>query len=442
MQQSVYNRHYLTPRIDSNCIYCQECCTVYEDRVSAQFKSIGMYRLTVDDVKLIEDTLDDVDIIRTIIKTTNDDKPFYILDIADVVQKYKDWTEKIPRVIPYYAMKCNPDPTVIKALASLNAGFDCASEKEIKDLIVLGIPSSRIIFANPTKVPSHIRFSKQVNVDRLTVDSEDELLKIKEIFPEARIVIRIRCDAKNSDVCLGMKFGCDPGEEATRLIRLTKNLGLTLHGISFHVGSPCGEADAYGRGIEACKRLIAVAKSIGVQIEMIDIGGGFPGESGFRLDDLASVVNEAIKDLDPSVQIISEPGRYFVTSAFTIASYLHSRKLISWNEKEMRAYYVNCGVYSSFIEELLKLKARVPIPLNKPTSEKTFSSFLWGPTCDALDCILKNVMLPELDIGNWLIWGDMGAYSIAVCSSFNGFETPKVYPFVRKSQWLVVNRIS
>lgn len=398
-----------------------------------------MSRLSVDDVKLVEDTLDDAGIIRSIIKSGNEEESFYIVDIADVVQRYKDWIAKIPRVTPYYAMKCNPDPTVIKTLASLNAGFDCASEQEIKDVLVHGVPASRIVFANPTKLPSHIKFSKKVNVDRLTVDSEAELVKTKELFPEAKIVIRIRCDAENSEVCLGMKFGCSPDEEAIRLIQLTKHLGLTLHGLSFHVGSPCGEVDAYGRGIAVCKRLIAVAKSIGVHIKLIDIGGGFPGELDTQLDSFASVINEAIKDLDPGIEIISEPGRYFATSAFTLASYLHSKRLTFFKGKEIRMYHVNCGVYTSFIEELLKLKARIPIPLEKPASDETFLSSVWGPTCDSLDCILKCVMLPEVEIGNWLIWRDMGAYTIALCSSFNGFKPPKVFPFVRKSEWNDIN---
>ncbi|XP_076643218.1 ornithine decarboxylase 1-like [Halictus rubicundus] len=394
-----------------------------------------MSRLSVDDVELFEDTLDDFGIIRTIIKTGNEEESFYIVDIADVVQKYKDWIAKIPQVTPYYAIKCNPDPTVIKTLASLNAGFDCASEQEIKDILVHGIPVNRIIFANPTKLPSHIKFARKVNVDRLTVDSEAELVKIKAMFPEAKIVIRIQCDAENSEVCLGTKFGCNPDDEAIHLIHLTKNLGLTLHGLSFHVGSPCGEVDAYGRGIATCKRLIAVANSIGVNIKLIDIGGGFPGVSGFQLDSFATVINEAIKDLDPGIEIISEPGRYFVTSSFTLASYLHSKKLTFCKGKEIRMYHVTCGVYTSFIEELLKLKARIPIPLEKPDNDETFLSTLWGPTCDSLDCILQNVMLPEVEIGSWLIWRDMGAYSISLCSPFNGFKPPKVYPFVRKSQW-------
>lgn len=98
-------------------------------------------------------------------------------------------------------------------------------------------------------------------------------------------MIRIRCDAKNSQCDLGLKFGCEPDEEAVRLIRLTMDLGLTLHGFSFHVGSPAGELNAFGRGIAMCKRLISIARSMGCQdVQLVDIGGGFPGEKGTDID--------------------------------------------------------------------------------------------------------------------------------------------------------------
>lgn len=102
-----------------------------------------------------------------------------------------------------------------------------------------------------------------------------------------RVVIRIRCDAIVSTVRLGSKFGCDSEEEAIRLIQLTKSLGFTLHGFSFHVGSPCGELHAYSRGIAVCKKLIATARTLGCEdVKLIDIGGGFPGHAGYRIDDV------------------------------------------------------------------------------------------------------------------------------------------------------------
>lgn len=181
-----------------------------------------------------------------------------------------------------------------------------------------------------------------------------------------RIIIRFRCDSKCIHNCinLGIKFGCDPEKDAAKLIQYTKDLGLTLYGFSFHVGSPCDEFKAYVRGIQISKQLIAFSKSIGCRdVKLIDIGGGIPGETGFQLDELSKMVNNAIEDIDPNIQIISEPGRYYVTSAFTLAAYLHSKRTISEGNRLRHMYYVNCGVYNAFVEELLHINSRHPISL-------------------------------------------------------------------------------
>ncbi|XP_076230976.1 ornithine decarboxylase 2-like [Calliopsis andreniformis] len=395
-----------------------------------------MSHFNFDDVKLYDNTLSDCDIIKAIIKTQDDEDSFCILDVAELVRRHTDWTTKMPRVLPHYAVKCNPDPTIIKVLAALNAGFDCASKEEIRIVMKHGVSADRIVFANPAKCPSHIKFARKMNVEKTTVDCEAELMKIKEFYPKAKVIIRIRSDAKLAGVPLGIKFGCEPEEKAVRLIQLTKSLGLTLYGFSFHVGSPCLEVAAYSRAIGLCKKLIGVAKSYGCKdVQVIDIGGGFNGYSGYQIDEIASIVNDAIEDVDPSIQIISEPGQYYVTSAFTLASYLHTKKIILDKGDLVRMYYMNCGVYTSFVDELLRYKSRMPVPLSKPTSDETFLSYLWGPTCDSRDCIVKNVMLPEYEVGDWLTWKDMGAYTLSITSTFNGFQIPKVYPFLRKGHW-------
>ncbi|KAM0735417.1 Ornithine decarboxylase [Formica fusca] len=389
-----------------------------------------------DEIKIFADTMDNMDIIRTMTSTEDHENAFYIADIGNVIQKHQEWITKMPRVIPHFAIKCNPDPTVIKVLAALNAGFDCASKQEIEQVMRHGVHGDRIIFAHPAKYPSHIKYAKKMGVKQMTVDSESELLKIKNLFPEAKIVIRIRCDAKNTPVVLGLKFGSEPDEETVSLIQLAKHLGLNLHGFSFHVGSPCGEMEAYARGIELCKQLINTSKAIGHDnVQLIDIGGGFPGESGTNVDMFATIINDAIQDLDPSIRVIGEPGSYYVTSGFTLAAYMHSKRIIPKNGGMMRMYYVNCGVFSAFIDELLGIQARVPLLLSEPTNHEKFLSSIWGPTADSYDLIVKEVMLPELEIGDWLIWKDMGAYSIAVATTFNGFPIPIVIPFIRKSQW-------
>ncbi|XP_058789933.1 ornithine decarboxylase 2-like [Phymastichus coffea] len=391
-----------------------------------------------DEVRIFDDKLDDLEIMRKIIALENLEDPFHLFDVADLVSKHKTWIERIPRVVPHYAVKCNPNPTVIKTLAALGASFDCASKQEIVNVMAYGVPANKIIFANPVKTPSQILYARKIGVARMTVDSMWELRKIKELYPEAKIIIRFRNDAAVSDVYLGTKFGCDPGEEAVRLIRGCRDLGLELHGFSFHVGSPCGEVTALSRGIGICKYLIDVAHSYGLyDVQLIDIGGGIPGDSEFLIDEFADVINEALRDIDPSIRVISEPGQYYVCSAFKAVAFLHGKRIVVDKGCKKRMYYVNDGVNGSFWDELVMMKARLPKVLNKPhaENEKKHLSTLWGPTCDSYDCIAKDVMLPELEIGDWLYWKDMGAYTTCLSTNFNGFTPPVVYPIMRRSAW-------
>ncbi|XP_047369992.1 ornithine decarboxylase 1-like [Vespa velutina] len=407
-----------------------------------------MSSINVQEIHLYEDEIEEYEIIKRIISTRDQEDAFYILDLGDIIKKHQDWIKKMPRVVPYYAIKCNTHPMVIKIFAAMNANFDCASKEEIQQVMQLNISPDRIIFAHPTKYPSHIKFAKSVGVEKMTVDSKCELYKIKKLFPEAKIVIRFRCDGISTVakyVKLGIKFGCEPGDEAKELIQLTKDLGLILYGFSFHVGSPCVEFNAYVRGIEICKELISFAKSIECNhIKLIDIGGGFPGERDFQIDEISHIINDAIKEIDPTIEIISEPGRYYVTSAFTLASVVHSKKTVSVGNNLKQMYYVSCGVYSGFMEELLKLNSRHPIPLFNPVSDKEYYSTVWGPTCDSYDCIVKDVLLPEFQIGDWLVWNNMGAYAASRSCQFNGFSPLIVHPFIRKSQWedfcVIMNR--
>ncbi|XP_036148058.1 ornithine decarboxylase isoform X4 [Monomorium pharaonis] len=396
-----------------------------------------MAQFNFDEIKIFDDAIDDMDIIKTITVTQSEENAFYIADIGNVIKKHQEWLAKLPRVIPHFAIKANPDSTVIKVLAALNACFDCASKQEIQQVMQHGVHGDRIIFAHPTKYPSHIDYARKVGVKQMTVDSESELFKIKDIFPEAKIVIRIRCDAKYIGTkSLGLKFGSQSDEETTRLIQLTKDLGLNLHGFSFHVGCLCKDYEAYAKGIALCKQLITASKAIGCDnVQLIDIGGGFEGQNGSNIDEVANVINNAIQDLDPNIRVISEPGTYYVSSSFTLASYLHSKR-ITLNEGEiMRMYYMNCGVFNSFLDELLGIQARAPQLLSEPASKEKFLSSIWGPTADSYDLILKDVMLPECHIGDWLIWKNMGSYTIAISCTFNGFPIPTVFPFIRKSQW-------
>lgn len=390
-------------------------------------------------VEIVDNFMTDEEIIKKITKTQTDEDSFFVLDIGDLIKKHKTWLREFPRITPHFAVKSNSNSMVIKTLAALNGNFDCASLQEIMQVMECGVTGDRIIFAHPVKFPSHIKYAKEVGIERMTVDNPNEIIKIKNLFPEAKIVIRIRCDAKKADINLGNKFGCDPDNEAKELINLIKKLGLDLHGFSFHVGSLCREVTAFSRGIKICNNLIDYAKLIGCKdVCLIDIGGGFPGEADANIQQFAEVINEALKDVDSSIKVISEPGRYYVTSAFKLVAQVQGKKRYILEDDEQFVYYINEGVFGSFKDEMMGLEARVPISLRKTDINEKFVSRMWGQTADELDCILKNVLLPKLEIGDWLIWKNMGAYTLSLAASSPGFNLSRVYPIIRKNEWEIV----
>jgi ornithine decarboxylase len=208
---------------------------------------------------------------------SGDEDAFYLLDVEDVRMKYRKWVEKIPKVVPFYAVKCNDDQNIVKTLAEAGAGFDCASKKELEQILNLGVAPEKIVYSNTAKQVPHLQFAADKNVRKVTFDSENELKKIQKIHPNAEVVLRIRFDAENSIICLGVKFGCDPSTEAPALIQLCKDMKMNLIGISFHVGSGTQDYDIFERALTKVHELFGVAKEIGFNLNFVDIGGGFKG---------------------------------------------------------------------------------------------------------------------------------------------------------------------
>lgn len=383
-------------------------------------------------------------VVKDIALSGLQEEAFYVFDIGDVVQKHQIWKEKLPRVKPYYAVKCNDNIVVLEVLAALGIGFDCASKAEINKVLSAGVDASKIIFANPAKPASHIRHAAAVGVDTMTVDNESELHKIKKLHPDAKIIIRIRCDAEHAQCILGMKFGSDPIYDAPNLLRLARMLGLNVIGISFHVGSGCQDPPVFHRAIRHCKTLFDLATDIGFKPYILDIGGGYPGNRGTSIDKIADVINKALDEFfdTDAVHVVAEPGRFYVASAFTLATSIHSKRVVRGNENSPNAvthnmYYINDGVYGSFNCLLYDHQNVAAMPLKKGYGKK-ISSSIWGPTCDGLDRVAENILMCEMDLGDWIIFENMGAYTLPAASQFNGFPTPKVHIVAEENTWLLL----
>jgi len=373
--------------------------------------------------------------IKGIVENTNQEDAFYVMDIGEIVKKHNEWMTMLPRVTPHYAVKCNDTLTVLETLNALGTNFDCASKGEIAKVLDMGVEPERIIFANPAKPSSHIKYAATVGVQTMTFDSETELHKVKKLYPDAKMVIRIRCDATDVQCQLGNKFGCDPITEAPELLQIAKALDLDVIGVSFHVGSGCREPPVFRRAISAARDIFDYAESLGYRFSLLDIGGGYPGGRGTSIDKIAEIVNLALDNYfpDPDVQVIAEPGRFYVSSAYTLACNIHSIRKVIHTDPETgdavnhRMYYINDGVYGSFNCILYDHQVVVPQPLGERPGAKYYESSVWGPTCDGLDQVIEQTMLPEMKVGDWLVFEDMGAYTLPVASPFNGFPIPSVH---------------
>jgi len=380
-----------------------------------------------------------MNVLKEIADQPTQEDPFYILDAGDIVQKIKYWRLVMPRVKPFYAVKCNDDLTVLELLAALGTGFDCASKAEMQRVLSLGVEPSRIIYAHPCKPNSHLKAAAKNNIDLMTFDNETELYKVKAVFPQARLVLRIRCDAEEAQCPLGIKFGVYP-EDAGALLATAQALGLNVVGVSFHVGSGCKDPPVFQRAIADARQVFNLALEYGFSPYLLDIGGGFPGEEGSSLDELASYINSGLEQHFPEgcgVEIMAEPGRYVVASAFTLATnVVAKREVKDNNELVSTMYYINDGVYSSFNCILYDHQKVDPIALKSNNNLEEYDCSIWGPTCDGLDQVMTDARLPVMNIGDWIVWKNMGAYTLSAAGSFNGFPKAQVHVVVPHHTWV------
>jgi len=391
------------------------------------------------------------------------DDAFYIVDMADVILKHKKWVQLLPRVEPFYAMKCNDDPMILKLLVGLGLGFDCASKTELQTILGMGVSPSKIVYANPCKQASHFRFAAQHNVSMTTFDNEMELHKAKKLYPTAKLILRIRTDDSKSLCQLGIKYGA-PLKQCRHLLKVAQDLGLNVVGVSFHVGSGCYDAGAFATAVLSARSVFDLAGQYGFDFKLLDIGGGFPGtpDAPITFEEVCNILNPLFEEHFPAssgVRIIGEPGRFYSASALTLAVNVFAKREVPYNqlqdtEKEKLAnsgcpkedqmgymYYVNDGVYGSFNCLVFDHATVVPETLKESSGDQAYPSSIWGPTCDSMDCITKNVALPKVEVGDWLFFKNMGAYTASAASTFNGFNKPFKYYLVSQQYWPLLKQI-
>jgi len=375
--------------------------------------------------------------------------PFFIVDLDAVRARMDKWFDLLPGVEPFYAVKCHPDAEMIRTLAGAGVNFDCASREEIRLILSQGVDPSRILYANPCKQPSQLRFAAAAGVNMSTFDSEAELVKTAACTgPAHELILRIKVDDSQAQCVMSDKYGA-PLSEVPFLLRRAAELGLRVRGVSFHVGSGCYSPQAYVAAVHRASHVFNLAAELGQPMDLLDIGGGFPGVDtpDLSFGQIAAGLRPALASLFPpssGVRVIAEPGRYMAAAACTLAVCIIGKKVVADPAAvggSRMMYYINDGVYGSFNCVLYDHHVVRDVEV-APTSQafgRTFAdadvtagvhmpSSLWGPTCDGLDCVMPDTTLPNLEVGQWLYFTDMGAYTSAAGSNFNGMALPtKIY---------------
>ena len=367
------------------------------------------------------------DRIARFLETTNLPTPFLAMDIADVVAKYLELQCTLPEALIFYAVKANPLPEIIRALADIGASFDVSSAAEIEQCLAIGVSPRQLSFGNTIKKAAVIADAHAAGIDLFSFDSAAELEKIAANAPGAKVTARLLSHGKGADWPLSRKFGCEPAMAFDLLLR-ARALGLVPYGIAFHVGSQQTDPGQWEEPIAQSAELFRCLLIHGIRPETLNIGGGFPAHYTTAVPSITSygaaieraLVHHFGRDRP---QIIVEPGRYLVADAGVIQTEVVLISQKSYAD-DTRWVYLDCGKFGGLAEtmgEAIKYRLRT-----SGRSNSRMPVILAGPTCDSADILYENTVyhLPtDLRQGDRIQILSAGAYTYTYSSvGFNGFS--------------------
>jgi ornithine decarboxylase len=318
--------------------------------------------------------------------------PVLVYDLAQIEENYLTFLEARKDVAVHYAVKCCPRPRILQRIASLGGGFDVASRAEVDLALATGVGPSKCIYSNTVKFPADIRHAFHRGVVAFVADSEHEVRKQAANAPGSKLYIRLLVNNTEAMHPLGGKFGSTP-ENARRLLRLGKQLGLEPYGTHFHVGTQCYSARVWETPARQAAAIFRDLKKEGIDLKFFDIGGGYPapyvGRSVPTVKEVLAGVNRVLKEELPDhpVTLAVEPGRGIVATAAAISS----RLLLRAPRADGEWLHLDVGVYQGLNEALDHLVYPVTVA-HRTGALAAFT--LCGPTCDSADTISKGQKLP------------------------------------------------
>lgn len=343
--------------------------------------------------------------------------PLLVLSLEQIEKNYRLLRTHLPRVKVFYAIKANPHRRILELMRDLGSNFDVASDGEIMELSSLGVDGSRMIYANPMKTVNGLRACRNAGVGKMTFDSAGEIDKMARECPGATVLLRIRIDNSSAHVDLNKKFGA-AREQALELLLKARNAGLDAAGIAFHVGSQTTSADPYLYALDIAREIFEEAAAAGMQLRIMDIGGGFPipePKVRFNLQEMLNQINARLDEDFPGLEIWAEPGRFICGTAVNLIT-----SVIGVTERGGQPwYFLDEGLYGTFSGVLFDQWDFKLISFKE--GEQVAATFA-GPSCDSLDIMFRGKMTVRQEEGDLILVPICGAYTSASATTFNGFS--------------------
>jgi ornithine decarboxylase len=355
--------------------------------------------------------------VDAIVARLRPEEPLHCLRPATIAGSARAFLAAFPGTT-LYAVKCNPEPAVLRALWQGGVRhFDCASIGEVR-LVRSMFADAAIHFMHPVKARGAIREAWQRHAVRdFVLDSTEELAKVLAETGGGQgigLVVRLALPKGTAMYDLSGKFGAEPAE-AVRLLRAARPHAAKL-GVSFHVGSQCLDPGAYARAVALAGRVI---RDSGVPVDLLDVGGGYPVAypevtppplGAFTTAIALAVAEEGLGGLE----LWAEPGRALVAGGASV--------VIQVQHRRDGTLFVNDGVYGALSDAGVP-GFRFPARLLRDSAAPELPFAFFGPTCDSADHMKGPFRLPgDVREGDWIEVGQLGAYGAALRTAFNGFD--------------------
>jgi diaminopimelate decarboxylase len=359
--------------------------------------------------------------------------PLYVYSAGAIRSRFQELSEAlapVPHLIAY-SVKANGNLGVLRTLAALGAGADIVSGGELRRALLAGIPADRIVFSGVGKTVAELAEALAAGILCFNVESEGELHALSQLASAmgetAPISLRINPDietptphAYTRTGHAATKFGI-PAADAIRLYRLAAGLpGIRIVGVDAHIGSQLLEVQPYRLAVEHLLELVQQLRDQGIDIRMLDIGGGlgisYRGGEAISAEEFAAAVLPLVRDV--GVRLVLEPGRYIVGEAGVLVT-----RVLYVKEGGGKRFVITDAGMNDLLRPSHYSGYHEVVPVVEQGRERRHVDVV-GPICETGDFLALDREVELAEPGELLAIHAVGAYGFSMSSTYNQRPRP------------------